>query len=342
MTGRRKSNLGVGMSRLYVYKGKRTTTYYTITPDNKRINLGHDLNAAKRELLNLSGNPSQPDTVSDCLDDLIKLREKQVMEGKRSATTLASNLLEVENLKKAFGKMYPRDIKPTHIWHYLHKYRGKEAPVRANREIALLSRMFSRAMGAGLTQSNPCVGVERNEEVPRDNLVSDGEFRAFFKFAWGRGDAPRRIALALLIAYLTGKAQGQVRTLTHHQVKQEGIYFGKRKRGAATLVQWTPMLRKAVKVALAMPSSCEPLHVIHTQDGCGYSVSGFKSIWQRLINDWEAQGNARFTFHDLRAKTVTDMEEQGRKASNLTGHNVEQTINQVYDRRRVRKSRAVR
>lgn len=126
MTGRRKSNLGVGMSRLYVYKGKRTTTYYTITPDNKRINLGHDLNAAKRELLNLSGNPSQPDTVSDCLDDLIKLREKQVMEGKRSAATLASNLLEVENLKKAFGKMYPRDIKPTHIWHYLHKYRGKE------------------------------------------------------------------------------------------------------------------------------------------------------------------------------------------------------------------------
>jgi hypothetical protein len=202
--------------------------------------------------------------------------------------------------------------------------------------------MFSRAMGAGLTQSNPCVGVERNEEVPRDNLVSDGEFRAFFKFAWGRGDAPRRIALALLIAYLTGKAQGQVRMLTHHQVKQEGIYFGKRKRGAATLVQWTPMLRKAVKVALAMPSSCEPLHVIHTQDGCGYSESGFKSIWQRLINDWEAQGNARFTFHDLRAKTVTDMEEQGRKASNLTGHKVEQTINQVYDRRRVRKSRAVR
>jgi len=342
MSGRRKSNLGIGMSRLYAYQGKRTTTYYTITPDNKRINLGHDLNTAKRELLSLSGNPAQPKTVTDCLDELIKLREKQVREGKRSAATLVSNRLEVENLKKAFGKMYPRDIKPTHIWEYLHTYRGKEAPVRANREIALLSRMFSRAMGAGLAQSNPCVGVERNEEVPRDNLVSDHDFRAFFKFAWRRGDAPRRIALALLVAYLTGKAQGQVRMLTHRQVTPEGIYFGKRKRGAATLVQWTPMLRKAIKAALAMPSACAPLYVLHTQDGSGYSDSGFKSIWQRLMNDWVAQGYARFTFHDLRAKTVTDMEEQGRKASNLTGHKLEQTVNRVYDRRHVRKSRAVR
>ena len=43
MVGRRKSNLEIGMSRLYVYHGKRHDTYYTVDRHNKYINLGHDL-----------------------------------------------------------------------------------------------------------------------------------------------------------------------------------------------------------------------------------------------------------------------------------------------------------
>ena len=330
------------MARLYVYKGKRQDTYYTITPGNERINLGHDLREAKKRLLAMDGEKAIPGTIADHLGDLLKEREKKVASGKLSADTLTTNKGEAEQLKKAFGKMQPEDLKPSHVWAYLHKFRGAESPVRANREAALLSTLFNRLMGAGVVDRNPCVGVERNDEIPRDRLVSDKELRAFCRFARQRSDAGKRAAMALTIAYLTGKAQGQILKLHRTQIQDDGILFGKRKRGAATLVGWTKRLRIYIAAALAQPCDITPMYIIHNQRGTPYSSSGFKSIWQRLMNEWVEAGNERFTFHDLRAKTVTDMEEQGRKSSNLTGHRQEATIATVYDRRRVRKSLAVK
>jgi integrase len=60
------------------------------------------------------------------------------------------------------------------------------------------------------------------------------------------------------------------------------------------------------------------------------------------MGEWVEMGNKRFTFHDLRAKSVTDVSDQGRKASELTGHRTEAIVASVYDRRRVRKAPAVK
>jgi len=341
MVGRRKKNLELGMSRLYVYEGKRKNTYYTINRHNNYVNLGHDLREAKKLLLEMEGEAPEAGTVADHLDDLIAARHKLVRAGKLASRTLESNQAEVIHLKDAFGKMRPEAVKSPHVWLYLHKYRGAESPVRANREIALLSTMFSGLLGAGLVERNPCVGVERNNETPRDRAIGDAELRSFIKFCWRRSDAGKRIALAGYIAYLTGKAQGQVITLKRQQLQAEGILFSKRKRGAATLVLWTRRLRLAVKASIAMPATSEPLYVIHNQSGQPYTTSGFKALWHRLMGEWCALGNERFTFHDLRAMAVTTMEDQGRRSSDLTGHRQESTVKRVYDRRRVRKSAAV-
>lgn len=342
MVGRRKSNLEIGMSRLYVYEGKRTTTYYTIDRHNKYINLGHDLREAKRQLLELEGEAPEPGSIADYLDDLIKTRWKLVAKKKLATRTVETNESEAEQLKEAFGKMKPEAIKPSHVYLYLHKYRGAESPVRANREIALFSTLFNGLLGTGVVDRNPCVGVERNTEIPRDRLVSDKEFKSFLKYCWRHGDAGRRIALAGYIAYITGKAQGQILRLNRGQLTKDGIAFAKRKRGAETLVLWTPLLRKLIKASIDMPCTIDPLYVIHSQAGTPYTTSGFKALWHRRMGEWCALGHERFTFHDLRAKAVTDMTEQGRKASDLTGHRQESTIASVYDRRRVRKSSAVK
>jgi len=354
MIGRRKTGLDLGMSRLYVYKGKRVTTYYTITPDNKRINLGHDIKAAKRQLLEMDGEQDTAGTVADHLDELMAERRRLVARGKLSADTIASNVLEIEELKRAFGKMAPAAMRPKHIWDYLHLHRGAEAPVRANREIALLSRMFTRLVNQGAIDNNPCIGVERNEEVPRDRLVLDGEWQAFLAFARDNGHLPEnshmrklskaglRMALAADLAYLTGKAQGQILKLHRTQIVDEGIHFGARKRGRKTLVEWTPALEAIVKECKALPSKITSTYLIPNEDGQPYTSSGFKSTWQRVMNAWVEKGNERFTFHDLRGKTVTDMRESGRRASDLTGHTTEATIDRVYDRRTVRKSKAVK
>jgi hypothetical protein len=341
MIARRKSNLHLP-PRMYEYKGRRTTTYYTITAENKRINLGHDLAAAKRKLLELEEGRSIAGTIGELLDDYLKTVSRKVEQGKRSQRTLDDREAEILNLKKAFGKMAPDDLHPRHVWDYLHKYRGTAAPVRANREVAFLQSAFNWARGQGIVRDNPCVGVERNEETPRDRLVTDKELRGFCKMAWRRGEAGKRVALAAAIAYLTGKAQGQILRLSRSQLGDEGIEFGKRKGGARTLVRWSRRLARYVKAAIAMPCQIKPMYVIHNQQGSPYTSDGFKTIWQKLMREWVAAGNERFTFHDLRAKAASDVIEQGRKASELTGHRSEAMPARVYDRRRIRKADAVR
>jgi integrase len=65
-------------------------------------------------------------------------------------------------------------------------------------------------------------------------------------------------------------------------------------------------------------------------------------MFQRLQLEWKNQGRERFTFHDLRAKATTDVIEQGRKASELTGHRTEDMPAKVYDRRAIRKAPAAK
>jgi integrase len=156
--------------------------------------------------------------------------------------------------------------------------------------------------------------------------------------------------MAFYLAYLTGKGQAQILKLTRFQLLEEGVNFGKRKGGAATLVLWTPKLRVAVKESQAIPSTITANFVVHTQTGGSYTSDGFKKGWQTLMGKWVEGGKwadgtdrpagERFTFHDSRAKAATTVIESGKKASELTGHKLESTVAKVYDRRAVRKALA--
>jgi hypothetical protein len=341
MVGRRRIASSLP-PRLYEYRGRRRNTYYTITHDNTRINLGHDLLAAKRKLLDIETGRPSAGSIAEMIDDYLKELRRLVTTGKRAQRTYDDRKIESENLKAAFGKMEPTDLEPQHVWAYMHKYRGASAPIRANREITFLQTVFARAREQGIVRNNPCVGVARNEESPRERFVSDIELSNFCKMAWRKSDSGKRVALAAAIAYLTGKAQGQILKLHRNQLSNDGISFGKRKNGAATFVRWSKRLRRYVNAAQAMPSTIESMYIIHNQNGLPYTSHGFKTFIQRLMKDWVDDGNERFTFHDLRAKAVTDVIERGGRASDLTGHRGETTPERVYDRRKIRKANAVR
>ncbi|MHB1934816.1 MAG: tyrosine-type recombinase/integrase [Leptospirillum sp.] len=64
----------------------------------------------------------------------------------------------------------------------LHKTIGKEMPVQANRVLALLSTMFSKAIIWGYHKGeNPCRGVKKFREVSRDRFLSGEELARFFE-----------------------------------------------------------------------------------------------------------------------------------------------------------------
>jgi hypothetical protein len=355
------------MPGLHRKVGKKVTTYFTVTAANKYIGLGNDLTAARGALSNMTGiAPAPIGTVAEMIDDEMKRRKARLAKKKLSPITYEDNDLSSTELKKRFGRMRPQDVRKIHIWEYLHKYRGTISPTRADREISLLSCAFAPLVVAEVLPSNPCDGVERNGYTPRERKVSREELDAFLAFARANGhitstskeakwakenlDAGRRIANALELSFLTTKAQGQVIKLTRGRVKSEGIEWPKpRKRGAPTLTEWTPALQACIDRCLAMPAVCNgqdisPTFVIYTREGQPYTSRGFRAVVGKIMKAYREQHphQENFTFHDAgRAHGITKLREDGRSASEVSGHMEEKTVARVYDRRTFRKAKAV-
>lgn len=351
MPGRRKDTFPGWIPGLYRKVGQRRTMYYTLQPVYKT--LGHDLATARRQLLDLQDKPVGSGTIADLLDDFMAYRHAKAKKtGKPSSRTLEDNTTESAMLKKVFGRMKVADLQMHHAWTYIHEKRS--AKVRANREISLLSGALAFAANRGSLTANPLIGLEKWAEKPRDRLVTHRELASFTAFAKAnkhQGDRStkrnsntgRRIALAAWLSYLTAKAEGQIIGLYRADITKEGVIFNARKGGHPVLVQWTPKLQRVVDKLTALEPRLDIGALVCTETGSGYTEDGFRSTWQRIMNAWVAArpSRARFTFHDLRAKSVTKLKEDGRVASELTGHASEAMPNKVYDRRRIRKASAV-
>ena len=111
------------------------------------------------------------------------------------------NKSEIKNLKRAFGKMLPENIKPKHVYAYMDA-RGVASKTRANREKLLLSSIFSHMIRWGVVESNPCKVFKNFREKPRDRYVEDWEYHAVLALA-----SPI-LRAAMEIAAITGTRQG--------------------------------------------------------------------------------------------------------------------------------------
>ena len=155
------------------------------------------------------------------------------------------------------------------------------------------------------------------------------------------------ISGAFKLAFLSGKAVSQILSVEHCHIKADGIEFSKRKGGHDTLVEWTPTLRQLTDELLEKSVSRESKFLICNSGGHAYTLGGFSSLWRRVMAAWLTERKKidpaaeSFHFHDLRAMAISSMKAQGRDAKELTGHKSDQMPDRVYDRRRIRKTKAV-
>jgi len=356
MSRPRKNTFAGWLPGLYQKEGRRGTLYYTLNPNY--ISLGHNLSVARKKLLELQEVRYSVFTIGGLLDEFMTYRkDKSERTGRPAPSTVEGNLVEVVQLKATFGHMMPADLTTQHVWQYLHLERGKIAPVRANREISLLSSGFRYGVNRGLVQSNPCIGVEKNVEHPRTRAVTLGELDSFCDFTRGNRHQSvnqrkrefttgQVISLASRLAFLTAKAESQILQLQMTDVRTDGIFFKKRKRGHETLVEWTLALRQCVDALAAVRAASESPYLVQTQDGGAYTLSGFISVWRPAMTAWVNEEGAnsprtRFTFHDLRAMAITHLKSQGRDPKLLSGHTTDKIPDRVYDRGRERRAKAV-
>lgn len=91
----------------------------------------------------------------------------------------------------------------------LHRKVTREgAPYAANRAVAVLSKMFSLALKWGWRDSNPCRGIEFNQEEKRERYLSGAELIALTEALAAHADQQAANIVRLLM--LTGARRGEV------------------------------------------------------------------------------------------------------------------------------------
>lgn len=333
MGKRRKSNFNLP-PRMYL----KHSAYYYVSRENKWIRLSNDKAKAFAKWAEIEGEtPRESNQEKPKTGTVAALIEKYMIEvaPKKAESTYKGNIAEGKNLNDVFKDMLVLEVRPMHIAKYLD-IRGVKAPIRANREISLLSHMFSYAMRWGQLDRNPCIGVAKHPEKGRDRYITDQEFEAV------KNIASEFIAIVMDFAYITALRKGDILNLRLDQITDEGIWVTQSKTGSKQLYEWTKGLHDAVNRAKGLKRSIRGLHLFCTRQGQPYSSSGFKAMWQRVQIKWAESGGKRFTFHDIRAKALTDAKRMGMDAQSLAGHASYSMTEQYIKKREFKVIRALR
>jgi len=219
---------------------------------------------------------------------------------------------------------------------------SRSAKTRANREIALLSHVFNTAREWGLTtRDNPCLGVRKNKEKPRDFYANEMVWQAVYE------EAPPELRDAMDLAYLTGQRPSDV--LSMWKDDMEGIY----------LLVSQGKTGKRLRIVLEAEGAKNSLGLLlerimrrtseHTSPFFIVNEHGKRRSWPMLRNRWaDARESARvkaevekkpdlanriaqFQFRDIRPKAASEINDLS-DASVLLGHSKEGITERVYCR----------
>lgn len=247
-------------------------------------------------------------------------------------------------LKHVFGQMLPAHITKVDVYGYIDWRTRTGAPVGVNREVALLSAIFKKAERWGAVDKNPCVGIEYNKEKPRRRYITHEEYNAFRSFVAKRNPV---VACYMDFKYLTGLRAGDIRRLKKSQITEEGLYLKIGKTGQERLMEWTPTLwavmqnlmdvcgrEKIDKRGNIEKVKVQSEYILHTRTGEPYKLSGWTSIFYRLMKQAVDCGviSEWFREHDIRAKAGSDHDSL-EKASKFLAHLSVKVTAEHYRRR---------
>ena len=160
----------------------------------KRIDQGGD------PLGEIKAGRSAP-TVNDLCDRFTA----EYLPRKRPSTQTTYARQIAAEIRPALGSLKVAEVTFTDI-DALHRTISKRAPYRANRVLALLSRMFGMAIKWHMRADNPCRGIELNPEYQRRRYLSADELA---RLATALATSDQQIADIIRLLLLTGCRRGE-------------------------------------------------------------------------------------------------------------------------------------
>ena len=321
--------------------GKIWVSYYYNGRDaagkRKEIPLGTDLDQAKVEWARLERKvPPKPNHLMAYVFDRY---EKEIIPCK-SIRTQSDNHKELTQLRRAFESAPIESITPQVVAQYRD---ARTAKVRANREIALLSHAFTIAREWGLTdKANPCFGVRRNKEKPRDYYAGEIVWNAVYS------EAAQELKDAMDLAYLTGQRPADVLKIAATDLNNGFLLIGQGKTEKRLRIRLEDAgIQSGLSTFIDNLLERRALNGVKTSTLITNS-SGLRMSQQMLRNRWDdarekaaikaaADGDPalavnirQFQFKDIRPKAASEIELT--HASRLLGHSSEEMTKKVYRR----------
>lgn len=267
------------------------------------------------------------------IGDLMDRYAREVVPTKKPASQ-RSNVGSLARLRPVFGHMPVEDFESRHAFQYRDTL--KATPTTANRDIEVLSHLFSKAIEWGVirNEQHPIRGLRvKNSRPPRDRYVTDEELTKALQVAPPFIVAYVRLKLAL------GLRKADMLRLRLSDAAADGIRAAHTKTGKRTVYAWTDERRAAWDACMAVrPRRVANIHLLFcTRHGQPYvtddgRTAGFNSVWQRFMAKAVASGVQRFTEHDLRAKVASDSSNAEQARARL-GHASAATTKRVYMRK---------
>lgn len=227
------------------------------------------------------------------MNDLCDRFEKEYLPRKRESTQRTYRNQLRSAIRPVLGKMKVATVMFGDI-DALHRNLSEQTPFRANRVIALASRMFSMAVKWKMRPDNPVKGVERNGEDKRKRYLKGDELARLTVALAGHRDQQAANVVRMLL--LTGARKGELLAATWNQFDLDK---GKWTKPGATTKQTTEH-----EIPLNAPARQLLADLHRGRDDSGFVFPGRLGHRREIKDAWtsicKAAGIEGLRVHDLR------------------------------------------
>ena len=230
-----------------------------------------------------------------------------------------------------WGKIKVRDLKRRDVIALIDDI-AERTPVRANRVLAVVRKMFNWAVERDILEISPCAGVKPpGAEKSRERVLTDPELKAF----WNGLEASELDELdraALKLQLLTGARIGEVVGASWSEFdlkKGEWLIPGKRSKNKRESL--VPLSSTAQTILSDLPHDSE---FVFPRASGDTGHTRIDVITHNLRTALPAFGIERFTSHDLRRTAATRLAELGtpRVVIDAILNHVDRSVGGIYDR----------
>lgn len=278
----------------------------------RRIDLGDDPMARRHE-----------DRAALTVRQLCALYDERHLPGKGTASQRDDRAIIRTIVLPQLGNLKAASVRYADV-EDLHRNLSRTTPYRANRALALLSKLFTLAMKWDVVAANPAKGVRRNPEEARQRYLTEDELQRLLSHVVDHSN--QTAADAVLLLLLTGARRMEVLSATWDQFDLvEGVWTKPSASTKQRRLHRVPLSSPALDLLRKRRDDAPNARVVFPGRDGQASVTDIKKFWASVCQAAKIEG---VRLHDLRHTFASTLVSDGANLpliGTLLGHTQAQT-----------------